>query len=73
MTTVERAAPDVYVQASEDTQPEHPFRELTEGWVRVPRGPRRPGSPRVQSHFVMRLDPERTAWLLAEAERQGNT
>lgn len=51
-------------------EPEHPFRGLEEGWVRVPRAPRRSGVA-VESVLVIELDPERSAWVFAEAARTG--
>ena len=57
-------------ESTTPSEPEHPFRGLKEGWVKVPRGPRRPAA-QVESVLVIELDPQRTAWVLAEAERTG--
>lgn len=69
MSTTTRTASQAADQpASPD--PEQPFRGLKDGRIRVPRGPRR-SNVKVESVLVIELDPERTAWVFAEAERSG--
>ena len=68
--TAGQTAEQVEQTALAAPEPEHPFRGLTEGWERVHRGPGRSGA-RVESSLVIELDPERTAWVFAEAERTG--
>jgi hypothetical protein len=68
-TTTDTAGP-TETHREAPAAPEHPFRGLKEGWVREPRPPRRSGR-KVESVLVIELDPERTAWVFAEAERIG--
>ncbi len=58
------------VEREEDiVEPEHPFRGLREGWIRVARGTRRPR--KILSTRELMFNPERSVWVFDEAERAG--
>jgi len=61
---------ELAASAAAAAQGEHPFRGLEHGWRRIARRGHRQDTT-VQTCLEIVLDPERSAWVLQEAERMG--